>query len=96
MLKKIATSSVLLALVHLLIVVAYANGVGGNAVSKTFDVIGQPGIYAARELGFGGFGVLDGLAGNSVGLWIVMALNSLLWGVVVSAVATKLFAFTKK
>lgn len=96
MLKKITTSSALIAVVHFLIVVAYANGIGGNAVSKTFDVIGQPGIYVARELGFGGFGILDGLTGNSVGLWIVMAANSLLWGVVAGTVATKLFGLLKK
>lgn len=93
MLKKVATSAVLIAVIHFLIVVLYANGIGGNLVSKTFDVIGQPGAYLARELGFGGFGVLDGLGGNAVGLWIVMALNSLLWALALSAVFAK---FLKK
>lgn len=93
MLKKIATSTVLVAVIHFLIVVCYANGFGGNLVAKTFELIGQPGIYLARELGFGGFGILDGLGGNNVGLWIVMALNSLLWALVLSAVLAK---FLKK
>lgn len=80
-----------IALVHFCLVVLYANGLGGDLVSSIFEVIGQPGTYLARELGFGGFGLLDGLTGNAVALWIVMALNSLLWGVVLGTAISKLF-----
>lgn len=92
MLKKLLTSTGLVAVVHFIIVILYANGIGGNVVAKTFEVIGQPGTYVARELGFGGFGLLDGIAGNEVGLWIVMALNSLLWGLVIGGVFSKIKA----
>lgn len=90
MLRKFLFSSLGIALVHFGVVVLYANGLGGDLVRKIFDVIGEPGIYLARELGFGGFGFLDGLTGNPAGLWIVMGLNSLLWGIVIGTAISKL------
>ncbi len=96
MLKKIITSAVLLAVVHFLLVVFYANGIGGRLVAEIAEFAVQPGIYLSRELGFGGFGLLSEIGGNPVGLWIVMALNSLLWGTVLSAVCAKLLSFLGK
>lgn len=96
MLKKIVTSAVLLAVVHFLLVVLYANGIGGRIVAGIAEFVIQPGIQLSRELGFGGFGLLSEIGGNPVGLWIVMALNSLLWGTVLSAVCAKLLSFIGK
>ena len=96
MLKKIVTSAVLLAAIHFLLVVLYANGIGGRFVAEIAEFIIQPGIYLSREIGFGGFGLLSGIGGNPVGLWAIMTLNSLLWGTVLSAVFAKLLSFVGK
>lgn len=96
MLKRIVSCSLLPAAVHFLVVVLYSRGIGGQTVADIFEIIGQPGLYASRELGFGGFGILDGIAGNKLGLWCVMAANSLLWGVMLGAIVLKSFRMIRK
>lgn len=90
MLRKLTAFSWVPAIVHFLVVLAYANGIGGARVGDVFDIIGQPGTFIARELGFGSFGFFGELGGNKIGLWVVMVLNSLLWGVVIGGIFQKL------
>lgn len=90
MLRKLTAFSLVPAIVHFLVVLAYANGIGGARVGDIFNVIGQPGTFVARELGFGSFGFFGELGGNKIGLWAVMVLNSLLWGAVIGWIFQKL------
>lgn len=97
MLKHITKSTLLVAAIHFIFVVLSANGLGGEPIADAFEtVFGQPGLCIARELGFGGFGILDGFTGNKLGLWIVMALNSLLWGVALSTAIFMNYRIIKK
>lgn len=78
LMKMSLTSSGTITIIHFILVLLGANDCA-TLFRKIFNIIGQPGIW-----------LNDAIGGASLVFWIIMVLNSILWGAVLGTLFVKL------